>query len=245
MKYLLLTTSIGALLFTGSFAQSQSSGARCGETTPRFCVGEPVRYAGKDQPVLGVSQGLSTYLLKNHYNDDVQVGADLIGKKSGRGETDPNFRAEEQVRYAGKTQKILGIQNNGKQYILKNHFGDDAYVAAESIGKQSGRGKTNPSFSFGEIVRYAGSEQMVLGIINNTVYILKNHFKDDVRVSAESIGKIRNKDTTSIDNISIYLSPDTQDLFESYATLAKVTTKERSAFLKTLSAQVKGLIAVT
>lgn len=236
--YSLNLIGFAILLLVCTEGKTQSSSQRCGESNPRFCVGEVIRYAGKDQAILGVSQNLTTYIVKDSYGDDTTVAASALGKKSGRGNSNPSFKFGEIVRYAGADRAILGIKNNGQTYIVKDSYGDDSSVAPESLGKKAGRGQSNPSFHFDELVRYAGKEQRILAIRNNN-YILKDSYGDDTLVAASNIGKMRNGNQNTLDSLSVYISNDTQDLFESITSLAKVTTKERSLFLKTLASNLQ------
>lgn len=225
-----------SLIYLSSFAVAQSESKKCTDTNPRFCIGEVIA-------IESFAHKTITYIAENN---KVQLSdwpgtwyeTKSLAKTTGCGKTNPRFCINETVvieSYKNKT--IVGIHADGT-YLLD---GWNPRYSVDLLSKTRGRGQTTPSFCVGETITIDGQTKLVVGY--NPA---KKAYSLDGWAPLYGAGRLRKTDKAfcstqtpaAADEIVISLSLETGDVVEAYQNLARVTSKERSEFLKSIANSV-------
>jgi hypothetical protein len=235
MKTLTLI-SIITLFSSLSFAQATDTGRRCGSTSPSFCVGEKVAFPGYHNSTITGVLSNGTYQVSGAYYSSYPP--EKIGKTTGCGKTNPRFCANEKVVFPGyHNATIIGYTSEGSYIVSGAYYSS---YTAEKIGKTKGCSNTTPRFCANERVGVNGYPNAIaLGYTSEGAIIVESAYYSSY--TADKLGKVRSRNSNSVDGLSVYLSTDTEDVTLSYSALASVTTKERADFLNSSSAYLKQL----
>ena len=205
-----------------------------------MCVGDPIVAWGRNgHTVKGIAEDgirVSTTL------DNDLASPDVIGvKKKYCFKPNPILpkvcEGDSVIAWGRKGIIVTGI-NLGGRGVYTSLDADLAQVG--NIGITTGCGTTNPKFCVGDkVTAWGRGPHEIVGINATGIGYFTTLDNDLANVS--NLTLISRAKRTGLDSLNVSMGNEHQDIIETYGQFAKVVTRERAGFAKSLQSQVASL----